>query len=152
MPDVTESVPIGLKGRSQGRTVGEGEFGLLTSLTWTTTDLHTNREYAAATRFGERVLGGPVVAALLTGLWAHSEHLRELKTHVDLGGLLGMEAAFRGATLPGDTLWNETEVVSARASRSDPTRGVLAVRDVGVNQRGEVVVEMTRSFLFKPHA
>jgi acyl dehydratase len=150
MADVTQAVPIGLKGRSQGRTIGEGEFGLLTTLTWTTTELHSNREFAARTPFGERVLGGPVVAALMTGLWSRSEHLSELKRSVELGGLLGMEASFRAPTLPGDTLWSETEVTSARASRKDPSRGVLAVRDVGVNQRGEIVVEMTRSFVFRP--
>jgi itaconyl-CoA hydratase len=150
MPDVTDSVPIGLKGRSQGRTIGEGEFGLLTSLTWTTTELHSNREFATKTRFGERILGGPVVAALMTGLWSQSEHLRLLKEKVEMGGLLGMEVGFKSATLPGDTLWNESEVVSARPSRRDPSRGILSVRDVGINQRGEIVVEMTRSFIFKP--
>lgn len=150
MPDVTDSVPIGLRGRSPGRTIGEGEFGLLTSLTWTTTELHSNREFASQTRFGERILGGPVVAAVMTGLWSQSEHLRQLKERVDLGGLIGMEAGFKAATLPGDTLWAETEVISARASRSDPGRGILAVRDVGLNQRGEVVVEMTRSFIYRP--
>lgn len=150
MPDVTDTVPIGLKGRSQGRTIGEGEFALLTTLTWTTTELHSNREFAIQTRFGERILGGPVVAALMTGLWSQSDHLRALKERVELGGLLGMEASFKAATLPGDTLWSETEVVSARPSHSDPSRGVLAVRDIGLNQRGEIVVEMTRSFIFKP--
>jgi itaconyl-CoA hydratase len=150
MADITAVVPLGLKGRSQGRTIGEGEFALLTSLTWTTTELHSNREFAAQTRFGERILGGPVVAALMTGLWSQSEHLRELKQKVELGGLVGMEASFKSATLPGDTLWSETEVISARPSQSEPSRGVLSVRDIGINQRGEIVVEMRRAFTFRP--
>jgi len=48
---------------------------------------------------------------------------------------------------PDDTLWAESEVVTARDSASRPGQGVLTWRDRGVNQRGEVVVEVTRTLL-----
>ena len=47
----------------------------------------------------------------------------------------------------GDTLWAESEVLSARESKSRPSSGIVKIRTRGVNQRGEVVIEFTRSFM-----
>jgi itaconyl-CoA hydratase len=47
----------------------------------------------------------------------------------------------------GDTLRAETEIVSARPSRSRPGQGVVQCRTTGVNQRDEVVISFTRTFL-----
>jgi itaconyl-CoA hydratase len=47
----------------------------------------------------------------------------------------------------GDTLWAETEVLALQRSESDPDTGIVTVRSRGINQRGEVVLEFTRSFM-----
>ncbi len=47
----------------------------------------------------------------------------------------------------GDTVWAETEVLSVRESRSDPTRGIVKVRTRGVKQDGTVVIEFERSVM-----
>jgi acyl dehydratase len=43
---------------------------------------------------------------------------------------------------PGDTLRVETEIVEARLSRSKPRHGIIRLRNVTTNQRGEVVQSM----------
>jgi acyl dehydratase len=47
----------------------------------------------------------------------------------------------------GDTIRSETEVLSARESRSRPAQGIVEVRTRGLNQHDEVVCEFERSFL-----
>ena len=58
--DLFAGLPIGEKSRSTGRTITEGEFALLTDITWTIGELHSNAVYGMQhTSFGERALGGP---------------------------------------------------------------------------------------------
>jgi acyl dehydratase len=40
---------------------------------------------------------------------------------------------------PGDVLRLETDILDVRASRSKPDRGIIRIRNVTTNQRGEVV-------------
>jgi len=47
----------------------------------------------------------------------------------------------------GDTLWAESEVVTVRESKSRPNVGIVGIRTRGINQRAEVVIEFTRSFM-----
>lgn len=146
---IGQGLPFGKVERSQGRTVGEGEFALLTSLTWTTRERNANKEFMARADETDRELAAPVVVAIVASLAAlgglnralHEEHgVRTLAA-------MGLEAEFFGPVRPDDTLWAESEVVSARDSGSRPGQGVLTLRDRGVNQRGEVVVEVTRTLL-----
>jgi acyl dehydratase len=44
---------------------------------------------------------------------------------------------------PGDVLRLETEILDVRASRSKPDRGIIRIRNVTTNQRGEVVQTFT---------
>jgi acyl dehydratase len=44
---------------------------------------------------------------------------------------------------PGDVLRLETEILDVRASRSKPDRGIIRIRTVTTNQRGEVVQTFT---------
>ena len=47
----------------------------------------------------------------------------------------------------GDTIWAETEITAMRESASRPNVGIVAFRTRGVNQRGEVVIEFTRTIM-----
>jgi len=46
---------------------------------------------------------------------------------------------------PGDVLTVDTEILELRASRSRPGHGILRLRNVTTNQRGEVVQTMLAS-------
>ncbi len=150
MGDITQNIPLGAKFKSIGRTLGEGDFSLITNLTWTTSELHSNYEHMKDTPFGERILAGPCVAAVVVGLAGTSDLKRALAgAGVRLVAMLGMDSVrFPAPVKPNDTLWSETEIVSARLTRN-PQRGVLTMIDRGLNQRGEVVSEATRNALFE---
>jgi acyl dehydratase len=51
--------------------------------------------------------------------------------------------------IPGDTLWAETEVVSARRSGSRPDAGIVTFDHRGFNQRDELVARCQRSALMR---
>jgi acyl dehydratase len=48
---------------------------------------------------------------------------------------------------PGDVLRVETEIIEIRPSRSNPDRGIVRIRNVTTNQRGETVQTMFASAL-----
>lgn len=60
-------------------------------------------------------------------------------------GAIGLgvdELRWPAAVRPGDTLRVETEIIEARPSKSKPGFGVIRLRNVTTNQRGEVVQSM----------
>lgn len=146
---IGQGLPFGKVERSQGRTVGEGEFALMASLTWTTRERNANKEFMAGAGETDRELAAPVVVAIVASLAALGALSRALREDygVRTVAAVGVEAEFLEPVRPEDTLWAESEVVSARDSASRPGHGVLTLRDRGVNQRGEVVVEITRTLL-----
>lgn len=144
-------LPVGEKSRSAGRTITEGEFALLTDMTWTVGELHTNAVYGRKhTSFGERALGGPIVSALVASLAASRSPLsRRLRLEYRLRTVaqVGISARYLAPVLPGDTLWADTWLDSVRPSRSRPGLGVAVMRDDGINQNDIVVTRVTRCLL-----
>jgi acyl dehydratase len=58
------------------------------------------------------------------------------------GGSVGLgvdELRWPRPVRPGDVLRLETEILDVRTSRSKPDRGIIRIRNVTTNQRGEVV-------------
>jgi acyl dehydratase len=64
-------------------------------------------------------------------------------------GLIGLggEIAWPRPTRPGDILRVESEIVEIRPSRSKPNQGVVSVKSVMWNQRGEEVQVFTAKIL-----
>jgi len=61
---------------------------------------------------------------------------------------LGMdEVKFTAPVFHGDTLYAESEVLAKRESASRPGQGVVTIRTLGKNQRGEVVCAFKRNML-----
>ncbi|MEY2571894.1 MAG: hypothetical protein QOJ87_107 [Verrucomicrobiota bacterium] len=59
-----------------------------------------------------------------------------------VGGSIGLavdELRWPQPVRPGDVLKVETEILDVRKSRSKPDRGIIRIRNVTTNQRGEVV-------------
>ena len=61
------------------------------------------------------------------------------------GGLIGAggELTWPQPTRPGDVLHVESEVLAVTPSKSRPERGLVVVRSRTLNQKGEVVQDMT---------
>jgi acyl dehydratase len=60
-----------------------------------------------------------------------------------VGGAIGLgvdELRWPAAVRPGDTLRLETEILEMRPSKSKPGQGLIRIRNLATNQRGEVVL------------
>lgn len=157
MSSLTEGLPIGKPFRTQGRTLGEGDFSLLCNLTWTVGDLHSNREMMAgdvgaavpgAPR--ERVLALPVVASVIVGLAAKHwiSYYLPAVLEVNILQSLGLEAVAGAPVCPGDTIWVDCVIASATPVEGRADRGELAIEEIAINQRGEHVATVRQRLVY----
>lgn len=128
-----------------GRTITETDNTWFTALTMNTNQIHFNREFAARTEFAQPLVVSSLTLAIVLGLSVAD-------TSENAAANLGWEdIRLPKPVYAGDTLWAESEILSVRASRSRPNVGIVRLRTRGVNQRHEVVLEFTRSFMVYRH-
>jgi acyl dehydratase len=143
----SRTIEIGSKIVSQRRTITEGDFSAMVNLSWETSPLHTDREYAKTTQFGERVLGGPCTIPFVAGLTGHAWHGLWEKSGLRLIALVGINnVTFTNPLFPNDTIWVETEIVNMRPT-SKPKRRLVTVKDILRKQDDKVVLQMERLIL-----
>ena len=124
-----------------GKTVLESDNHLFTLLTLNAHPLHFDREYGAATEFGQNLVVSTYTLALLIGMSVSDLSQKTIAN-------LGMdEVRFTAPVFAGDTLYAESEVLQKRESASRPGQGIVEVRTTGKNQRGDVVCTFRRSML-----
>jgi acyl dehydratase len=124
------------------RTVTEADNVLFTTMTMNPAPLHLDAEYARQTEFGRPLVNSMFTLGLTVGLSVY-----EL-THGTIIAQLGLtDASFPNPVFAGDTLRVESEVTSARSSKSRPDAGIVVFRHRTLNQRNEVVCEVSRSGL-----
>jgi itaconyl-CoA hydratase len=124
-----------------GRTVTETDNLLFTMLALNTNELHFNDEAAKATEWGRVLVNSTFTLALVLGLSVADT------TQAGAVNLGWTEIRLPRPVFVGDTIWSETEVTSARESKSRPADGIVGVRTRGINQRREIVCEFARTFL-----
>jgi itaconyl-CoA hydratase len=129
-----------------GRTVTETDNLLFTMLALNTNELHFNDEAAKATEWGQVLVNSTFTLALVLGLSVADT------TQAGAVNLGWTEIRLPHPVFIGDTIWSETEVTSARESKSRPASGIVGVRTRGINERGEVVCEFARTFLVPKRA
>jgi len=98
---------------------------------------HLNRKSAERTIFKGLIASGWYTAAITMRLFVRTLNFAE--------GAIGLgvsELRWPEVVRAGDTLRVETQIVSLRKSRSRPRFGIIKLRNVTTNQRGEVVQEM----------
>jgi acyl dehydratase len=143
MTELEKLIPVGAKLVSHGRTIFEGEFSLLSTLTWSTSEVHSNREVMRKTPYGDVVLAGHCTLALMGGLHGTSglgailyqDEIRSI-------GLVGIEnVRIKYPLKPGDTMTVQTEILSVTPTKSDPNRSILRYRDTAHNQNGQLLIE-----------
>jgi itaconyl-CoA hydratase len=124
-----------------GRTVSETDNTWFTLLTMNTNQIHFNEHFAARTEFKAPLVVSTLTLAIVLGLSVAD-------TSENAAANLGWaDIRLPSPVYAGDTLWAESEVLSVRESKSRPSCGIVGVRTRGINQRGTVVIEFTRSFL-----
>jgi acyl dehydratase len=101
---------------------------------------HLNSKSAERSIFKGLVASGWHTAAITMRLFVQTLNFAE--------GAIGLgvdELRWPNAVRPGDVLRVETEIVEMRPSRSKPDYGIIRLRNVTTNQRGEIVQTMTAS-------
>ena len=99
---------------------------------------HLDRKSAERTIFKGLIASGWYTAAITMRLFVRTLNFAE--------GAIGLgvdELRWPNAVRPGDSLQVETEIVDLRSSRSKPSYGIIRLRNVTTNQRGEIVQTMT---------
>jgi len=103
---------------------------------------HLDPALARQTMFESLIASGWHTAAITMRLFVQTLNFAE--------GAIGLgvdELRWPNAVRPGDVLQVETEIVDLRESRSKPSHGIVRIRNVTTNQRGEVVQTMFASAL-----
>jgi itaconyl-CoA hydratase len=124
-----------------GRTITETDNTWFTLLTMNTNPMHFNAERAAETEFGKPLVVSTLTLAIVVGL-SVADTSENAVANLGWGDIKLPKPVHAG-----DTLWAESEVTSVRPSGSRPECGIVGIRTRGVNQRAEVVIEFTRSFM-----
>jgi itaconyl-CoA hydratase len=124
-----------------GRTVLDADNVWFTNLTMNTNQVHFNYEFAKGTEFGQTLVVSTLTLALVLGL-SVADTSENAAANLGWGDIKLPKPVY-----VGDTLWAESEVTAIRESKSRPNVGIVSVRTRGVNQRREVVIEFTRTFM-----
>ncbi len=124
-----------------GRTVIDADNVWFTLLTMNTNQIHFNTEYAKRTEFGKRLVDGTFTFALVTGM-----SVSDL-TMNSVANLGWDEIRLPNPVFEGDTIYEESEVLSKRDSKSRPYAGIVTVQTKGINQKNETVIHFKRTFM-----
>lgn len=133
-----EDLPVGRRLRSLGRTIMDPDVCTFINVTHMNEVLFTDMEYARA--------HSPMKGRLVPGALSYSfaEGLCIVDTMQQTGvAFLHMELDMRSPAFVGDTIHVEIEVIEARLTKSDPSRGLVRTRNTVVKQDGTVVLVYT---------
>ncbi|GAA3598132.1 MaoC family dehydratase [Agrococcus terreus] len=127
-----------------GRTMTEADNVLFTTLTMNTQPLHLDRAWSETTEFGEPLVNSMHTLSTLIGL-----SVSQLTLGTIVANLGFSEVSFPAPVRHGDTIYAETRVIEARASRSRPGQGIATFEHLARNQHGEVVAKAVRQVLMR---
>lgn len=122
-----------------GRTVTETDNVWLTNVTMNLNPMHFNEQYASETEFGERLVDGTFVIALVVGMSV-------IDISINATANLGYDKIRHHAPVyHGDTIYAESEVLSKRESSSRDHVGIVTTEVRGYNQDGDLVISFERT-------
>jgi len=121
------------------RSVTEADNILFSSMTMNPQPLHVDFDFAARSEWGKPLANSIFTLGLMIGISVH-----ETTLGTTIGNLGMTETVFPHPLFHGDTIRVETEVRSARESRSKPDRGVVEFEHRAYNQHGVLVARCVR--------
>ena len=125
---------------TRGRTIGEADITSFATLSGDTHPQHTDAEWAASSRFGERIAHGLLVLSYAAGLMPFDpERIVALRRVGD--------AVFKQPVRIGDTIHVEGEI--AAKSEIDPGHGLVSTRWRVMNQRGKLVARASVDLVWR---
>ena len=142
-----DELEVGAVYRSRfGRTVLEADNVWFTLLTMNTNPIHFDAAYAAGTEWKRPLVDSTFTLALVTG-----QSVTDISQNA-MANLGWDEVRLPNPLFEGDTLYADTEVLEARASRSRPGWGIVTVRQRGIKQDGTIVLIAKRTFMVPTRA
>jgi len=143
-PHHFEDVEVGQTFESAGRTITETDFVVHSMVSGDWTELHTNREYAEAGPYGERIAHGPMTFVVATGLFQRTGVVERT-----VRAFLGMNYMdLPNPVRVGDTLSATFEVTEKRALESRSDAGLVVIDSEVTTQDGDRVFAGDMKFLF----
>ena len=124
-----------------GKTVTEMDNHLFSLLTMNDNPLHTDENYMKGHQHGKVLVNGALVLSLVVGMSVRDTSGKAI------ANLEYERITHDGPVFQGDTIYSESEIVEVRESRSRPDRGIVYMESHGLNQRGERILTLRRSFL-----
>jgi acyl dehydratase len=123
------------------RTITESDNQRFCDMTMNQQPLHLDREFAADTDFGERLVNGLYTMSLAVGLTIPEATDGTIVANLSYDDVSHPEPVFHG-----DTIGAQTTVLNKRET-SDGERGVVEMGVEATKQDGTVVCEFTRTVL-----
>jgi len=142
-----EDFTLGQELETPARTVTSTDIVNFACLTGDFNEVHANYEVAKTTPFGEVVAHGPLIYGIAGGL--------QYASGINDGTLLALlqidQWRILVPTKHGDTIRMVQKVIEKKET-SKPDRGVVKFARKVVNQRGETVMEMEATILYRRRA
>lgn len=121
------------------KSVTENDNMMFSTMTLNPQPLHIDFDFAAKSEWGKPLVNSLFTLGLMIGISVHDTTLGTLV------GNLGMrETVFPHPVFHGDTIRVETEILSARESKSKPDRGIVEMEHRAYNQHGVLVARCVR--------
>ena len=138
-----EDFEVGEESMSAGRTVTETDIVNFAGITGDWNEIHTNKELAEHSMFGQRIAHGALIFSIATGL-----SVRMGQTADTVIAFYGLDRLrFVKPTFIGDTI-KVKQKVEAKNER-DQSGGIVTMLNEVINQRDEVVLSYTAKVLLK---
>ena len=139
-----EDFTVGQELETPSRTVTSTDIVNFACLTGDFNEVHANYEYAKTTPFGEVVAHGPLIYGIAGGL--------QYASGINDGTLLALlqidKWRIQLPTKHGDTIRMVQKVIEKKET-SKADRGVVKFARTVLNQRGETVMEMEATILYR---
>jgi acyl dehydratase len=139
-----EFEPDAIYRHAPGRTFGEADNTLFSTLTMNPQALHLDADWSAGQPFGARLMNSMMTLATVVGL-----SVDQLTQGTIVANLGFSEVRFPAPMYHGDTLRAESRMLSKRLSRSRPGEGVVTLEHTGRNQDGVVTVVAVRAVMMR---
>jgi acyl dehydratase len=127
----------------RARTITEAEHLLFSGMTQNTQPLHLDEEFARQAGFEGRIVNGILTLGLVIGITVPDLTEGTIVANIGYQSIQHPTPVYHG-----DTISVESEVLEKRASESKSDRGIVRLRHLGRNQKGEVVIEVERTVMF----
>ena len=138
-----EDFEVGEESMSAARTVTETDIVNFAGITGDWNEIHTNKELAGRSMFGQRIAHGALIFSIATGL-----SVRMGQTADTVIAFYGLDRLrFVKPTFIGDTIRVKQRVESK--NERDQLGGIVTMLNEVINQRDEVILSYTAKVLIK---